>query len=146
MTRWGLQIVPPNTPGIQRPKLCKGNCGPDGGVWLNSRPDRWGLQWKPKCLATGELASLAKHRTKTQRRFSAHSLEPSTSTCPSCWTCSLLALGNATASCSWRTPGKNPACLVFLNLLAGCTSWLIHKAESLPTSITLLGRRKVCAY
>lgn len=61
-------------------------------------------------------------------------------------TCSLLALENATASCSWRSPGKNPARLVFLNSLAGCTSWLIHKAESLPTCVTLLDRRKVCAY
>lgn len=42
--------MPPNAPGVQRPKLCKGNCGPDGGIELNFSTNRLGLQWETQVL------------------------------------------------------------------------------------------------
>ena len=92
--------------------------------WTSVQTD-WVYSGKPKCLATRELASLAKYKKKTERGI-FHPLS---------WTFYLntnwvpafcvLALENVIASCSWRTPGETQPFRSFL--FAGCTSWLVYK-------------------
>lgn len=92
--------------------------------WTSVQTD-WVYSGKPKCLATRELASLAKDKKKTQRGI-LHPLSwtfyLNTSRLPAFC---VLALKNVIASCSWRTPGKTQPFWSFL--FAGCTSWLVYK-------------------
>lgn len=125
ITRWGLQIVPPNTAGVQRPKLCKGNCGPDGGIQLNFGTNRSGLQWETQVLGHQGPSKLGKVQEEDTERNSPPTF------------LNLLSQHIPVARLLRSSSGKCN-CLLFLNnsrknspfwsfLFAGCTPWLANR-------------------
>lgn len=136
----GLQIVLPNTPGIQGPVLCKENSGPNDGVRLNSRPERRGVWWgNPgvKTQASGghrasKLGKMQKKDTDTLSRL------PRT-----------LYLSVPAAHLPYSSFGEHNRPLVPQERQARtqpapssftCLQW----AGSLPTRVTLLDVKELC--
>lgn len=144
ITRWGLQIVPPNTPGVQRPKLCKGNCGPAGGIQLNFSTNRLGLQWETQVPGHQGARKLGKVQEEdTERNFPSTFLN--------------LLSQHKPGACLLHSSSGKCNCLLFLknarrnSALSAILVCRVHvmaslQTGSLPTHVIVLRRRKVCAF